>query len=185
MNNTNVRINLLSAALLASSAQLYASEPDHETHETHETHVHGEAQLLIALEGNSLEIEFLSPAANIVGFEHLPVNTVQRQAVESAIDTLKQASLLFSFPPTAKCDSVSIEVESPLTDDDAHDHEERAHSDFTGHYHYQCANMSLLDKIEIDLFRQFPGVEHLEVQSISKRGQQKIDLTPGHSTLEF
>jgi len=182
MNNTKIRINFLSAALLASSAQLYASESDHEHHEVH---VHGEARLLIAMEGNNLEIEFLSPAANIVGFEHLPVNTIQRQAVESAISTLKQTSLLFSFPPTAKCDSVSIEVESPLADDDAHDHEEKTHSDFTGHYHYQCVNMSRLDKIEIDLFKQFPGVEHLEVQSISKRGQQIIDLTPGRSTLEF
>ncbi len=182
MNNTKIGIIFLSVALLASSAQLYASEPDH-VH--HEAHIHGKALLLVALEGNNLQIEFLSPAANIVGFEHQPVTVVQIQAVESAIGILKQTSLLFSFPSVAKCDSVSTEVESPLADYDTHDHEERTHSDFTGHYHFQCVNMSRLDKIEIDLFRQFPGVEHLEVQSISKRKQQLIELTPERSTLEF
>ena len=35
-----------------------------------EAHIHGLATLTLALEGNSLEIEFESPAANLVGFEH-------------------------------------------------------------------------------------------------------------------
>ncbi|MES9912819.1 MAG: DUF2796 domain-containing protein [Candidatus Sedimenticola sp. 4PFRAG1] len=168
--------------LLAGSTQLCASEDEHEHHEAH---VHGEAQLLIALEGNTLEIEFSSPAMNIVGFEHQPVDEAQLKAVKSAIGTLKQPDLLFSITSAAKCDPMASEVESPLADHSEHDHKEETHSDFTGHYHFQCAEMSRLETIEIELFEQFPGIEVIEAQSISKRGQQKIDLTPGHSTLDL
>ena len=38
----------------------------------HKAHVHGVAHLNVALEDNELYIEFISPAANIVGFEHQP-----------------------------------------------------------------------------------------------------------------
>lgn len=173
---------VLSISLLGSSIQIHAAESDHEQHEAH---VHGEAQLLIAVEGDALEIEFHTPAMNIVGFEHRSANEAQIQAVESAIGTLKQPDLVFSIPSTAKCEPVSIEVESPLAEHADHDHEEETHSNFTGHYHFRCAEISHLEKIDIKLFEQFPGTEVIEVQSISKRGQQKIDLTPGQSALEL
>ncbi len=185
-------IFFLSITLLAGSTQLYAAEHEHEEHEAH---VHGEAQLLIALEGSTLEIEFLSPAMNIVGFEHQPANEAQSHAIESAIETLKQPGLLFSLPSAAKCAPVSIKVESPLAEhgehdhehskEASHDHEEEPHSDFTGHYSFHCAGMSRLGSIVIEIFKQFPGTEVIEVQSISKQGQQKIELTPDHNTLEL
>jgi ABC-type nickel/cobalt efflux system permease component RcnA len=187
---------LLSISLLAGSNQLYAAETDHE-HEQHAAHVHGEAQLLIAQEGDILEIAFLSPAMNIVGFEHQPKNETQTHAIEAAIETLKQPDLLFRLPSDAKCNPVTIEVESPLSKHDGHKHEhahedkhehaheEETHSDFTSHYHYQCGDISRLGQIEIELFKRFPGTEVIEVQSISNKGQQKIDLTPGESSLEL
>jgi len=192
MSKTKQSIFFLSITLLAGSTQLYAA--DHE-HEQHEAHVHGEAELMIALEGSTLEIEFLSPAMNIVGFEHQPANEAQSHAIESAIETLKQPGLLFSLPSAAKCDPVSTEVESPLAEhgeqdhdhskEASRDHEEETHSDFTGHYSFHCAELSLLDSIVIKIFKQFPGTEVIEVQSISKRGQQRIELIPGRNTLEL
>ncbi|MGD8909039.1 MAG: DUF2796 domain-containing protein [Chromatiales bacterium] len=186
MSSIKQGIIFLSISLFSVSGQLYATESEHEQHEAH---VHGEAQLLIALEGDTLEIEFLSPAMNIVGFEHQPQTETQADAVEAAIDTLKQPHLLFSLPSAAKCDPVTIEVETPLSKHDAHAHEhahkEESHSDFTSHYHFQCGDISRLDRIEIELFKRFPGTHLIEVQSISNNGQQKIDLTPEHSTLEL
>jgi hypothetical protein len=181
---------LLSLSLLTGSHQLYAAETEHEQHEAH---VHGEAQLLIAQEGDILEIAFHSPAMNIVGFEHQPKNETQTHAIETAIKTLKQPDLLFRLPSDAKCNPVTIEVESPLSKDDGHKHEDKhehahekeTHSDFTGHYHYKCGDISRLGQVEIELFKRFPGTEVIEVQSISNKGQQKIDLTPGKSSLEL
>ena len=186
-------IIFFSVTLLAAHAQLSAAEHEHEQHEAH---VHGEAQLLIAQEDDTLEIEFHSPAMNIVGFEHQPKTTSQREAIEAAIDALKQPDLLFRLPSAAKCQSITTEVESPLYDhahEVEHEHErnhershaDEAHSDFTARYHYRCDEITQLERIEIELMNRFPGTDLLEVQSISPKGQQKIDLTPGHTTLEL
>jgi hypothetical protein len=182
---------LVLTSLIASANPLYATE-----HEQHGAHVHGEAQLLIALEGDNFEIEFHSPAMNIVGFEHQPNTEAQRKTIESAIDTLKKPDRLFILPPSAQCHSIQSEVKSPLSqhpEPEHHGHEHshqdahsgEIHSNFTAHYHYQCDKMAQLKRIEIELFNQFPATERIEVQSISPKGQQKVDLIPGHSTLEL
>ncbi|OOZ45656.1 hypothetical protein BOW39_10255 [Solemya velum gill symbiont] len=164
--------------------QLLASEDEHD-HEHHKAHVHGEAKLFLVAEGNALEIEFTSPAMNIVGFEHQPENHTQSQAVESAIEALKQTGQLFSLPSDAKCETLSVNVESPFSGHEEHAHGEETHSDFAAHYHFQCANMSQLKRIEINIFKQFPATDVIEVQSISRQGQQKRDLTPEHNSVEL
>jgi ABC-type Zn2+ transport system substrate-binding protein/surface adhesin len=111
--------------------------------------------------------------------------------VESAIATLKKPELLFGLPAAAKCGSVSVEVKSPLADhdehedehakeadhqhehkdehakEDSHEHEEEVHSDIAGHYKFSCAEISQLQSIEIGIFKQFPGTEEIEAQTIS------------------
>ena len=188
MTNTKLGLILLSISTLTASYQLHADDSDHEQHTAH---VHGEAQLLIAQDGSTLELEFHSPAMNIVGFEHQAKSKKQIDALEAAIDTLNQPGLLFTLPSAAQCTPVSIEVESPETEhsehahEHEHEHETEDHSDFTAHYRFQCKELSRLDRIEIELFKRFPGTERIEVQSISKKGQQKIDLTPGNNSLEL
>lgn len=187
---TKQHLTSLLTALMISTSQLYAEESDHEQHEAH---VHGEAQVLIALEGNTIEIELSSPAMNIVGFEHQPRTQSQFQAIESAMQVLKNPERLFSMPEPAKCSSVSTHVESSLSEKDEHNHQhesenehtEEEHSDFSGHYRFQCEAMEHLTSLEIILFQQFPGTETIEVQSISSQGQQMLELTPENNTFHF
>ncbi len=181
-------------SLLAGSPQLHAAEHQHKEHEAH---VHGKAQLLVALEGNTLEIEFLSPAMNIVGFEHQPAHETQFRAIESAVETLKQPGLLFGLPSAAKCHPITVQAESPLDehreheqDHDhskqaSHDHEEETHGDFKVNYGFRCVEISRLDSIAVKIFKKFPGTEVIVVQSISKQGQRRIVLTPDNNTLEL
>jgi hypothetical protein len=203
MSKTKSVITLLGYSLLVISNQLYADDSEYEQHEAH---VHGEAEMLIALEGSTLEIEFHSPAMNIVGFEHQPKTEQQTDAIEKAIDTLKQPGKLFALATAAECKPVAIDVATPLAkhghdehshqEHDAHhehekehehehEHEVETHSDFTAHYQFQCADLNKLDKIEFDLFKHFPGTERLEVLSISNKGQQMMELTPANTTLEL
>jgi hypothetical protein len=182
MTRTIQSILLLTIALVAGSGPLLATDADHGQHEAH---VHGKAKLLIALDDDTLEIAFVSPAMNIVGFEHHPRTETQDKAIKVAIETLKQPDLLFTLPSAAKCTPTTVEVESPLSEHDAQAHEEETHSDFTCHYHYQCGGISRLERIEIELFQHFPGTHTIEVQSISTKGQQKLDLNPEHTTLEL
>jgi hypothetical protein len=94
----------------------------------HEAHVHGVARMNVALEGDALFIELISPAANIVGFEHAPRTTEQKAAVRKALETLKSGMALFTPPADAGARLVESKVESDISDDDQHSPE-------TGHNH--------------------------------------------------
>ena len=59
-------------------------------HRHYKAHEHGVALLNIAVEGYNLYIEFSSPSANIVGFEHHPRTLEQKDAVAGAVRTLQQ-----------------------------------------------------------------------------------------------
>ena len=89
----------------------------------HGAHVHGIAHLNVALEGKNLYMEFVSPAANIVGFEHHPKNKTERDAVESARNTLKNAEAVFTLPPAAGARLIDADVASTTEHDEHHDAE--------------------------------------------------------------
>ena len=74
-------------------------------------HVHGIATLNLAVEGDELEIEFVSPAGNIVGFEHEAVTAAERRAIRDAIEQLMKGNELFDLPLAASCSLHVAEVE--------------------------------------------------------------------------
>ena len=74
-------------------------------------HVHGIATLNLAMEGDELEIEFVSPAGNIVGFEHEAVTEAERRAIRDAIEQLRKGNELFDLPLAASCSLHVAEVE--------------------------------------------------------------------------
>ena len=73
-------ISGLLAIVIIFSGPVQAEEKRH-----HEAHEHGVANLNVAVEGNNIYIEFSSPAANIVGFEHHPRTHEQKDAVRDAV----------------------------------------------------------------------------------------------------
>jgi hypothetical protein len=169
----------------------------------HGAHVHGIAHLNVALEGENLYMEFVSPAANIVGFEHAPKNQAQRDAVEAARNTLKNAEAVFKLPPAAGARLVEASVVSEAEHDTHHDaghahegeghheekagkdhahhdadeHEGEAHSDFKAVYRFVCQNPDKLAVIDVRLFELFPGIEEIEVQILTETKQTAMELT--------
>ena len=63
------------------------------------------------MEGDKLEIEFASPAGNIVGFEHEAVTAAERRAIRDAIEQLRKGNELFDLPHAAGCSLHVAEVE--------------------------------------------------------------------------
>ena len=181
------------------SIEAQAEEQHH-----HGAHVHGIAHLNVALEGKNLYMEFVSPAANIVGFEHAPKTQAERDAVEAARNTLKNAEAVFKLPPAAGARLVDADVASTAERDEHHDgehahddekhHDEAAgkdhahhdadehkgetHSDFKAVYRFSCQNPDKLDTIEVRLFEQFPGIEEIDVQILTETKQTAAELTP-------
>jgi hypothetical protein len=80
------------------------------------------ATLNIALDGNELLLEVISPAANIVGFEHAPRTEEETHAVHEAVDLLEDGDKMFSFTDGAECRFHKAHVDSDMAGED-HDEE--------------------------------------------------------------
>lgn len=160
----------------------------------HEAHVHGMGHLNVAVEGNAVEMELVSPGADIVGFEHAPRTPEDKAAVKRAVALLRDGGTLFAFPAAAGCRLTEAEVESEMAEEDHDDHgherkdgehEDEDHSEFHAHYHFRCNHPDHLTHIDIKLFEHFPGARELDVQTVSPRGQSAAELTPGAARLKF
>lgn len=183
-----------------------------EEHRQHEAHEHGVAHMNVAFEGNDLHIEFTSPAANIVGFEHHPDSEKQKAAVKKAIETLKAGEALFILSPGAQGkfvkSMVSTDIESDSNEESerapTHEHgdtnkeaveekhqgnheedEHERHSEFKAEYHFVCKKPEKLALIEVLLFRLFPGIEHIEVQLLTASKQTAIELTANKNKISM
>lgn len=103
-------------------------------------HSHGQAQLQVALEPPRVELMLVSPAANLVGFEHLPRSEAQRREIETVRDWLGSNPLVESGQG---CRLVNSEVSDGFGEAGAehghHDHhaDHHDHHDKSGDGHQQ------------------------------------------------
>lgn len=176
---------LLAVALLP----LAAHAQDEHDHGSLGKHEHGVAQLNVALDGKTLELELDSPAMNFVGFEHEASSDTDKATVAVTRTQLKQPLQLVNVPGTAQCSVQSVELSSPLfgdanADDDEHDGHQ--HADIHAHYQLNCAQPESLASLDFaPLFKRFPATRTIQVQLIGPSGQQGAELSAGHPTLTF
>lgn len=177
----------------------HAHEPHHAEHHeastTHGAHVHGVGQLNLALEKDHLYLELNGPAANIVGFEHLPATDAQHHEVKMARQTLEEPARLFSLTPEAGCSVEALEVQSSLFEsmnphghDDHEHHDDGAghhHADFETRYTYHCDHPEKLTGVGVEVFTAFPATQALKVQFIIGNRQGAAELTPANPRLSF
>lgn len=190
MKTSGTVVPVLMASLWIADTKALAAD-DH-GHRHHNAHVHGVAELNIAQEGNQLFIELVSPAANIVGFEHAPRNDAQHQQVKKAVETLKRGGALFKFSAGARCAQDEVEVESDLLRHSKHGHHdhkghknENTHGEFSASYGFTCGNMEQLTSLDVKLFSLFDHMETINVQLITQRRQGSHTLSHRHSHLDF
>ncbi len=208
---------ILSAGILAFAIMLTAVSSRTQAGEKrhHDAHVHGVAHLNAAVEGTRLHLEFSSPAANIVGFEHEPRTPEQKDGVRNAIEKLEDGSKLFILSSEAQCrlskSSVKTDIEHDADHDaDAehkHEHEKDAHhgkdedhdkahhaenedeharhSEFHSEYRFVCKNPGKLSQMDVMLIKSFPGIEHIEVQLLTETKQSAQELTAQSHRIKF
>ncbi|MDA0360960.1 MAG: DUF2796 domain-containing protein [Proteobacteria bacterium] len=162
-----------------------------------EAHVHGMSDLTIAVEGGEIEIEFESPAMNIVGFEYKAQSARDIEAAERAAVVLEQHDKVFTFIGTT-CELIdsSVDVSGVLNvahddhdthdDHDAHDGSESdAHSDISAAYHFSCDDALKLSAIQFHLFELFEGIEEIRTMWLREGKQGAITLTPKASRVDI
>lgn len=156
-------------------------------------HEHGVGRLNVAIEGRTVEMELMSPGADIVGFEHEAETAADKAAVERAVSVLQRGENLFVFPSEADCGLAESEVETETDDhedDKEHEHAEKEtddgeHGEFHARYRFECGNPNDLTHVDVKLFEAFPTARELDVQAISPRGQIAQELTPAAARLNF
>ncbi|AOE83310.1 DUF2796 domain-containing protein [Pseudomonas sp. TCU-HL1] len=178
------------ALLPLATVQANEHEHDHD-HGSLDAHEHGVAQLNVALDGKSLELELESPAMNLVGFEHAARSDADKAKIAAARAGLEKPMALFALPAEAGCKVTDQEIESPLfgeqsrADEHAKGHDNE-HSEVHAHYQLECASPEALKVLDLGpLFKHFPATRKIQVQLIGPQGQQGAELSAANATLNF
>ena len=154
-----------------------------------DSHEHGAANLMMVMEEEKLQIEFVVPSESLIGFEHFPKSQSNRENFNEAIKMLSDSSKLFSTPAEAECLLTGLNVSQSLFfSEEEHDHEaekehghedsEKAeiHSEFSSKYHWNCEHLDEIDSIDTELMNIFPRIEEIRVRWITKNNQGSIEL---------
>jgi hypothetical protein len=163
----------------------------------HEAHEHGLAHMNLVVEGQKLEIELLTPLANVISFEHAPETDAQKKEVRDMAAVMRKADALFIPSAAAQCQIQDVSLESGVIDDallspagaghveKAHEHERGNGHDQDGHGHgdlevevsFTCRQPAKLNSITVELFRAFPDLHEVEVRMVTPKGQGAAELT--------
>lgn len=174
--------------------------------EMHGVHTHGVANLTLAFENGTLEVQFESPAMSLLGFEHTPETPKQIETIEKA-KTLLSSSMNVISIGGADCssDKVSIDILGPAgqalihgsVHDQGHSHHPSkqqhvenkpssvSHSEVIALYGFDCTDNSQSPSVSISLFDHFSGLEKINVNWVTATQQGSVVLSPESSTFEL
>lgn len=209
MNKPFFAIIILALTTFTVSICSYAENKDHSL----DAHVHGLSELTIAMEGNRLNIQFESPAMNLVGFEYKATSKKDIAAVKNAESLLGQPDTLFVFSG-ADCQLIQTSADtSALVEQDHHHKTHKEHNDHHGHenhdehnghdnhkddddhndheshseivayYSYSCKNLSKLSSIKIALFEHFSGIHKINAMWVMDSKQGSATLSASNPTV--
>ena len=189
------RNNLICALLLisiAGSSRTLAQSAD--------SHVHGNAELNVVLMGQQLQVEFVSPAINLLGFERPPNTDEETATLNNTIEQLQRGGWLIEAFPTT-CQLSTEEFEAPVYDEhessehdhesSEHDHEHESsehdaepHSNFRVTYLYDC-DSAPRKQLKMLAFDHYSGIETLTVQWIADQKQGYARLNKDNPVLDL
>jgi len=173
----------------------------------HEAHVHGVARVNLVVDGEQVTIGLESPLANLLSFEHAPVNLEQRRQVKDMARRMHQAESFFHLTPAAQCrlEKVSLASEQldparldptvPLGSREGEDGKasrgegnkagQAEHGDLDASFRFRCAQAAKLNSVDILLFDAWPKVQKIEVQAVTPGGQRAAGLSPAKHSFSW
>ena len=184
---------------LPLSQNLFAEGSSSPGYRTMDSHQHGLAELRLLLEEQRIEIEFESPAFNLVGFEHKASNPEEKSLVRNVEAILASPAPLMSLKGGAcSLGSSQVDVSSIIGGDDEHDHEAKhehqdkhehayedktSHADISASYSFSCDNLRGLKYVEVNFFDIFSGLESIKGVWVSETSQGAAQLTDSNRRL--
>lgn len=156
-------------------------------------HEHGLAELTIAIEGNVLEMQFESPAINLIGFEHKANTDKDIEVVESTVSLLSEPRHLFSFEGD-QCSLIKKSVDASailnvnFDHEEEHAHEdehEEEHNEIAANYQYNCESIKDLSSMTVSMFEPFPNTQQIRVMWVKESKQGATTLNSKNKTVVF
>ena len=168
------------------------------------SHVHGLTELNLVITNQNVQIEFISPAINLLGFERASNSPEENKLFNEVLEDLQTAEWLLgdqlrdcqmSTPvfeaPEFGSHEMSEGHEEHEHEHDEHEHEEHEHehetgdhADFRAQYLFDCRSAPP-SNFTVTAFDRFVGIEEISVRWIVGRQQGVSNLTPGNATLGF
>ncbi|MFO7528229.1 MAG: DUF2796 domain-containing protein [Marinobacter sp.] len=178
MKRSGYQLLLLPLTLLASAAT---------SSENPGAHQHGHAELSFAVDGNQLEVMFVSPAYNVVGFEHEARTEAQNQALKEANDWFAGTPLIDT--PDSTCAVIGSDVHHSGQahegkEDERGDHG-GGHSVFEVTQTLACPGVQDADTLTTPLTTRLERLEHLDVQWAGAMAQGALRLEHGEQAIEL
>lgn len=159
-------------------------------------HQHGHADLQMAIDNERVDLLLLSPAYNLIGFEHKPRTDEQRQRVNDTEQWVSETAMINTVAGNCTLVSSAMHVGWGEAKGDGHKHDHgHSHSHSHSHNHdndhdsghadieitqtLNCPGLSESAQFETGLMARFPELEHLNVQWVGPQGQGATRLSPG------
>ena len=150
--------------------------------ETQAAHVHGQANMTIAMDRQTVVVEVSIPGFDVVGFEHEPADSQQVLAIDTAIEALKDTDNWLSFEQ-GSCQKGDVNIENPLAPAESEGHSK--HQNFEIVVHYMCDNPNELRSMILTIHHEFPSIEETEVQWLIHDKQGLSTVTKQHEKVRF
>ena len=172
------------------------------------SHVHGLTELNLVIANQNVQIEFISPAINLLGFERASSSPEESQLFNQVIEDLRAAEWLLG-DQLEDCQMSTPVFEAPefgsheMSEGHEHEHEEHEHeheehehahedhehesgdhADFRVQYLFDCRSAPP-SNFTVTAFDRFVGIEEISVRWIVGRQQGVSNLTPSNATLSF
>jgi hypothetical protein len=145
--------------------------------EQHAAHVHGQAQLMLATDGDLLEVMLESPAANLLGFEQAPATDAQQNAWQQQQALLKSGRWL-QLPVAAQCVLQQQQLNNPWAG-------AGQHADISISLSYKCTAPEVLAEVKLTLFTEAADLQRIAVQWVSGGQQGAATLSAKQPVLQL
>ena len=166
------------------------------------SHVHGLTELNLVITNQNVQIEFISPAINLLGFERASNSPEENKLFNEVLEDLQAAEWLLS-DQLEDCQMSTPVLEAPEFgshemsegheeheheehehEHEDHEHETGDHADFRIQYLFDCRSAPP-NNFTVTAFDRFVGIEEISVRWIVGRQQGASNLTPSNATLSF
>ncbi|MDP2561182.1 DUF2796 domain-containing protein [Psychrobium sp. 1_MG-2023] len=145
-------------------------------------HVHGQAQLMLAVEHDKIDFKLISPAESLLGFEHQPTTLLEFKKIADVKQLLEVHSNIFQFNGS-DCQIQALNIDtSQIMNNGRHQHA-HAHKDIIVNYQLKCHRSIEATSVTLKLFKHFPTLKNINAMWITPSNQGAEQLNTKNTTL--